>query len=220
MLKIFIGLIFAFFDFNFNNFDLLADFVGYILIYLGLKEFPDIISFQKTKTFTIILLIESLAATVISIIAPENNNVSAIILAALIIPAAIVFVYNIYLLVKGIGELEQNTGLDLNYKKLFSLWRKHLILQILSAVFATILAVMALMFMNDASISSIDTDIFTVVSTTTSVLSAALVIALLVIDIIFVVYVFRAKTALDSYRPEEYVPDEFIPEQPQQTDDE
>ena len=205
MLKIFIGFLFVFIDFNIYGFDIAADFIGHILVYLGLNEYPDIASFQKAKPFTIVLLIKSLIFTILGIFIKADNSVFMIVSAVLAIAFAVVTLCQLYHFTKGVGELEEKTGLDLNYQKLFNLWNKRKLVEILDAVFIVITSVFAILNLTPDKINSYDTALVTLVSAVISVISAVFVIMLLVIEIKQLIYIYKAKQALDTYQPEEAV---------------
>lgn len=203
MLKIFIGFLFVFIDFPVSGFDIAADFIGHILVYLGLNEYPDIASFKKAKPFTIVLLIKSLIFTILGIFIKADNSVFMIVSAVLAIVFAVVTLCQLYHFTKGVGELEEKTGLNLNYQKLFSLWNKRKFVEILDAVFIVITSVFAILNLTPDKINSYDTALVTLVSAVISVISAVFVIMLLVIEIKQLIYIYKAKQALDTYQPEE-----------------
>ncbi len=212
MLKIFIGFLFVFIDFTVSGFDIAADFIGHILVYLGLNEYPDIASFQKAKPYTIVLLIKSLIFTILGIFIKADNSVFMIVSAVLAIAFAVVTLCQLYHFTKGVGELEEKTGLDLNYQKLFNLWNKRKFVEILDAVFIVITSVFAILNLTPDKINSYDTALITLVSAVISIISAVFVIMLLVIEIKQLIYIYKAKQALDTYQPEEAVLQDY--EQP------
>ena len=218
MLKIFIGLIFIFFSLKIQNFDLSVDFAGYILIYLGLKEYPDIVAFRKAKPITIVMLAISLAVTILSIFVTEGNEALSFILIPMAIVTSVSVILMSLFIAKGITELEQKTGLNLNSRKLMSVWKKHTVLMVLGTFLALSLVMLA---MNNGFHSLLTSNIdITQTATVLSVISGALALGAIIISIIYLVYIHRARKALDNYHPKENVPEEFIFEHPQQTDDE
>ena len=212
MLKIFIGYLFIFIDFDIGGFDIASDFIGFILIYLGINEYPDVVSFRKSTPFMLAMLVKSLVFTILAVFFKEDNTTLSLISAALIIPSAIVSLCYLYYIIKGFGELEEKTGLDLNYQKLFRLWNKRKFVEILDAVFIVITSVFAILNLTPDKINSYDTELITLVSAVISVISAVFVIMLLVIEIKQLIYIYKAKQALDTYQPEEAVLQDY--EQP------
>lgn len=214
MLKIFIGFLFVFIDFTVSGFDIAADFIGFILIYLGINEYPDVVSFRKSTPFMLAMLVKSLVFTILAVFFKEDNTTLSLISAALIIPSVIVSLCYLYYIIKGFGELEEKTGLDLNYQKLFGLWNKRKFVEILDAVFIVITSVFAILNLTPDKINSYDIEPITLVSAVISVISAVFVIMLLVIEVKQLIYIYKAKQALDTYRPEEAVMQDY--EQPTQ----
>lgn len=215
MLKIFIGFLFVFIDFTVSGFDIAADFIGFILIYLGLNEYPDIVSFRKAKPYTIVLLIKSLVFTILGIFIKEENSAFIIISAILAIAFTIVMLCQLYHFVKGMGELEEKTGLDLNYQKLFSLWNKRKYAEILLAVLGIATSVFTIRNVTPDNLLSHVTDPLTIlVFCVITVIAGILAIMLLVIEIKQLICIYKAKQALDTYRPEEAVMQDY--EQPTQ----
>ncbi|MBR4049052.1 MAG: hypothetical protein IKK09_01000 [Clostridia bacterium] len=212
MLKIFIGYLFIFIDFDIGGFDIASDFIGFILIYLGINEYPDVVSFRKSTPFMLAMLVKSLVFTILAVFFKEDNTTLSLISAALIIPSAIVSLCYLYYIIKGFGELEEKTGLDLNYQKLFGLWNKRKFVEILDAVFIVITSVFAILNLTPDKINSYDTELITLVSAVISVISVVFVIMLLVIEIKQLIYIYKAKQALDTYQPDEAVLQDY--EQP------
>ena len=65
--KLFWGFIFLF-DLNINNFDILPDALGYVLIYLGLRQLTDLdINFQIAKKIAFLLIFLSIFDILISL---------------------------------------------------------------------------------------------------------------------------------------------------------
>lgn len=106
MLKIFIGYIFVFFDINIFGFDILANFIGYILIYMGLCKFSNVVSFKKAKPWVIVMTVVSLIESICKLLGYDS-----VILFLMIF--ILVSLYIMYLIDIGIREIEQDTGIDL-----------------------------------------------------------------------------------------------------------
>lgn len=213
MLKIFIGLLIVFLNLEIGGFDISADFIGLVFIYLGLNEYPDIISFRKAKPITIVLFAEDLILSALNLaltLFPEAvskiaEKTNLTILAAMAIPVVIVYIYQLYCITKGIGELEEKTGLDLNYQKLFGLWKKNRTLMLISSIISTISMVFAILGWIPDQIDSYDTELLTLAYSAISVITVIFVIMLLVVEIKQLICIYKAKKALDTYRPEEAV---------------
>ncbi len=213
MLKIFIGLLIVFLNLEIGGFDISADFIGLVFIYLGLNEYPDIVSFRKAKPITIVLFAEDIILSALNLtltLFPEAvskiaEKTNLTILAAMAIPVVIVYIYQLYYITKGIGELEEKTGLDLNYQKLFGLWKKNRTLMLISSIISTISMVFAILGWIPDQIDSYDTELLTLAYSAISVITVIFVIMLLVVEIKQLICIYKAKQALDTYRPEEAV---------------
>lgn len=198
MLKIFIGFLVVILDLDIGGFDVAADFIGYTLIYLGLKEYLGVISFGKARTVTVIMLIKSLAYTVVSIFATEINIVFSIVTSVLNIPFAILFIYLLYLIVKGLRELELQRELDLNSTKMFKLHKVFAVIQVISSVYASALSVISVLFLDRLDTHNLTLNTLSLISGVTSVITAGLAIALLVVEIMLVICFYKAYAALNT----------------------
>ena len=79
MLLIFIGYVFIFFQLPVNGFDLLADFIGYVLVYMGLSKFTEEKSFVAAKPFTQLMAVLNLIYSVGGQWLPDIADVSALV---------------------------------------------------------------------------------------------------------------------------------------------
>ena len=100
--KIFAGLLFVFLHFRINGFDLLPDFIGYLLIWLGMR------SVQESKTWQENL--SAFAACGVSVIALFSRSTVEPLLGLLGTALQLLVLYAI---AKGTLELEEYTGCDL-----------------------------------------------------------------------------------------------------------
>ncbi len=206
MLKIFIGFIFALFDFKISGFDILADFAGYILVYLGLKEFPDIVSFAKAKKFAILLLAEALIECTASVMGFTEEAPFNIIYSAVSIVFTVIWLYLMYLIIKGIEEIERNTNLNLDSAKLYSLWKKLTTLLPVAAVLSLASVLTAIISQGNI------TELFELITAALAIAAAVIAIMTLVIDIKMLIGLNNVRKALDTYQPEEAVMQDY--EQP------
>lgn len=129
MLKIFIGYLFVFFHFRINGFDVLLNPVGYILIFLGLCAYPDILNFKKAKPWAGIMAIISCAEIFVGLsgLGTVINIVSGLI-------SVLISMVLIYFIDKGIAEMEQKTQKQLNSDKLMTTWKFQAVLTVASTV--------------------------------------------------------------------------------------
>lgn len=127
-----------------------------------------------------------------------------ILFSALDIAFTVVLLYLIYLIIKGIGEIENETKLKLDSSELYSLWKKQTILLPADVVLALASALLAILS-NETL-----TELFELISSALAIAAAVIAIITLVIDIKLLIGLNNARKALDNYRPEEYVPENFF----------
>ncbi len=136
MLYIFIGYILVFFHLKINGFDLLMDFVGFFMIYAGLKQIAnEAHSFEKAMPWAMGMGIASLFGNVISF--TEFAYELHYVLVALNLLTAFAAVYLLYLIGDGVFELERNFDIILGAEKLRQVW----IVQAVTNIGASILSV-------------------------------------------------------------------------------
>ncbi len=138
MKKIFIGYLFIMFHLTINGLDLLADFVGYLLIYQGLSELSvKSASMTKGKPWAMGLTVYGIAvllAQLYTLFTGEEFNSSTI--SVLTLFATIANLYVNYCIVIGVRELEEYDHLELGSKVLLQLWKMQLVLQVVLSVLA------------------------------------------------------------------------------------
>lgn len=105
-----IGFILIFFNIKISGFDLLPDFLGYLLIAMGIAFMPHKRpALSRAQMIALVLMVLSFL-----------QNIPFVKLVFLI------FFYMIYLILKGVSEIEMDAVCDLNSKNLF-LWFKFLV---------------------------------------------------------------------------------------------
>ena len=116
MNKIFWGLLFLFFDFNINGISILPAFVGYLLIYFGMKEcnreYDAISAYAKARPWAIV-------ATVWSAVFWLPLLDLGYILSAVGMVLRLVVTYFI---VEGVEQLEHTQGTNMNSARLRTAW--------------------------------------------------------------------------------------------------
>lgn len=134
--KIFIGMLFIIFDLNLGLINILPDFIGYMFIYAGLSILtPQNRIFQKGKMTALILVI----LTIKNIIYYPNNNLLAgevrdVRLIPMIIDSsvAVINLYLIYIISKGIYELCKERGLEEYGKVIEYRWKFYFIVSLIA----------------------------------------------------------------------------------------
>lgn len=114
MLLILIGFLLMFFDLNINGFDLLPDFLGYVLIFIGLgKLAKHSENFAKARPWALgMAIVEVVFAAV-----PLGLHFGPGLLLML------VSLYITYLITCGVADLEQLIGRDMSSAKLLRVWK-------------------------------------------------------------------------------------------------
>lgn len=135
MLYIFIGYILVFFHLKINGFDLLMDFVGFFMIYAGLKQIAnEAHGFEKAMPWAMGLGIVNLFGNVISFTGFAYELHYALV--ALNLLTVFAAVYLLYLIGEGVFELERNIDVILGAEKLRQVW----IVQAVTNIGASILS--------------------------------------------------------------------------------
>ena len=134
MLLIFIGYIFIRFHININTFDLLPDFLGFILIYMGLGQLEDRApSFAQARPWALGLAVVSFV-----LLFPLALPVAVYSIISLLTNLA--NVYLLYLICIGVQELEQCTGQALGSDKMLTTWKVFAVCSVAAAVASLFLA--------------------------------------------------------------------------------
>lgn len=134
--KIFIGMLLIIFDINLGFINILPDFIGYMFIYAGLSILtPQNKFFEKGKMPALILVL----LTIKSIIHYPNNNILLgkihdVRLIPMIIEAtvAVINLYLIYIISKGIYELCKERGLGEYEKSIESRFKFYFIVSLIT----------------------------------------------------------------------------------------
>ncbi len=124
MTYIFVGLIFLFLDLNINlgqiTIGLLPTFVGYFLLARGLQTLPEDPDFAKARTLSLVMTVYTLVLYIVNLLGLQLQ----LGLLGWILDAVRLVVYFsiLYLLNRGIGQLQVKTGKDLGAEQLRPLW--------------------------------------------------------------------------------------------------
>ena len=124
--KIFAGYIFIFFHLKINEWDILADFIGYILVYLGISRFSDDAgAFKRARPWTAAMAVVTFLLPFFPLIFPDFSVTAMYILNLLMIGVSL---YILYRIDTGIGQLERKNGLLLMSDRLLTLWKVQVLL--------------------------------------------------------------------------------------------
>lgn len=134
--KIFIGMLFIIFDINLGLINILPDFIGYMFIYSGLSILtPQNRFFEKGQKPALLLVL----LTIKNIIHYPNNNILSaeihdVRLIPMIIEAAVAVInlYLIYIISKGIYELCKERGLEEYGNSIEYRWKFYFIVSLIT----------------------------------------------------------------------------------------
>lgn len=125
-INIFWGLLF-FFDFRINNFDILPDVIGFILIFAGLNKLKELNeNFKKAYNITIPLMIISLIYFI-----PTEPNGFMILINIIGIVLRILLIYYICFGISELSNMSENLSLS---EKAMKRYKAYLIIQIISTI--------------------------------------------------------------------------------------
>lgn len=161
MKKIFIGLLFIFFNFHleFDFFSLkiglLPDFIGYFLIWNGLNEFSDKSeSFLRARMPSFIMILWS-AVVYVGDLLGGFGDLSHLLLLLSVVEMVFSF-YITYEISCGMGDLELQTGGgEMRTGRLLSAWKVLTACQVFSFINIFLIPAAAVMFMMIALIAAI-----------------------------------------------------------------
>lgn len=178
MKNIFIGYILIFFHFKINGFDLLPDFVGYILIVVGLGQLAaESEQFVKAKSWAIVMAIASAFFGIVGLLGVGYSFALSLVSCVF----SCIGLYLMYLIGHGIRETEQKHAIDMGGEKFLSLWKVQAVLTLACQVLSLLLTELTLILV--------------------SILGVCAIIA----NIVFLVYLHRARKALETAEPEQEV---------------
>lgn len=123
MTHIFVGYLLVFFDITVNGIDLLPNFLGYALIFIGLGKLAEkSVCFAKGKPWALGLAVFTALVQVIRVDFPVSYVLFTL--------AAVAGLYLMYQIDHGVLEMEQAEGLDLGADKLIEIWKLQAIFHI------------------------------------------------------------------------------------------
>lgn len=116
--KIFAGLIFVFFHFRINGFDLLPDFVGYLLIWLGMRSVTESEIWKNSQSALAACIVEG-AVLALSLTGASLTGAAGTVLGLALTVLQLVVTY---IIVRGVEEAEKTAGADLRAGELRKSW--------------------------------------------------------------------------------------------------
>ncbi len=172
MFQIFLGYVFIFFHIKINGIDLLANFVGFALIYAGLCQLlllGDNTHFRRAKPLAVVMIAADLLGIALGVFGASSS--------LWIIINLLTTVISLYLMLcidKGICQMEQEHSWALGGAKMLRLWAVQSALTV-GAILLSLIPVEALLFM-----------------------SSLLMIAALIANIIFLVWLYNAHKMIEA----------------------
>ena len=129
MNKVFFGFLFIFLDINLklnaHSLNLLPDWLGYILVICGLNELRgESERFTQAKPLCIAMAIYTGILWLLDIFAVSVEYAGFVGWAISLVPIIVSF-YISYLVVRGIGDIQLNRVIDLQYERLMKVWMIH-----------------------------------------------------------------------------------------------
>ncbi len=181
MSKIFLGLIFIFFNFSIDfsflitiKLNFLPDFIGYILIYFGLKEMTKYS--KKFKDLMPISIAMMILATISDSLSFFMININLIINLVFNIALTSFLVYSLYKIIKEIKNIEKHEKNNYGSKLLSKTWW----------FFAISLYISYIIY-------------FISLITNKNLITTEITIISILIQLIFIIIFYRSKHLFDSY---------------------
>ena len=134
MRKIFVGFLFVFLNLNItlNNtsaINLLPDFVGFILLYMGTRELlEESPCYQKAGPWLLGLTAYSIAIWLLNLLGIDGGWVTSL----LVLAAAVVTYYATWLVIKGFDDIEKNNSVGIAAAESMRNWKISAILNIVA----------------------------------------------------------------------------------------
>ncbi len=171
MKHIFIGYILIFFHLKINGFDLLPDFIGYALIAYGLGQMAEDSGYYvEAKPWAVVLTFVAVFTGIMGLFGITYSPA----IGVLNLIFSCISLYLMYLIGKGVCEAEQKRTIDMGGEKFTSLWKVQAGLTFSCQVLS--------LFMSEITL----------------VLASILGVCAMIANIVFLVYVYRAKKALEA----------------------
>lgn len=170
MSQILIGYVLVFFHITINGFDLLPDFIGYALIFIGLGRLAaESENFAKARPWALGMSLWCAVAVLlppVGIMQSDGMGVAWVALSCLVVCVALYLQYHI---VCGVCDLERLVGRELGGLRLLQVWKVVALLETTALVLLRV--------PHDVSV----------------VLGGLLVVAAFVAQMFFLVYFYKAK---------------------------
>ena len=137
MSYIFFGYLLVFLNARINGFDILPDFIGYLLIFAGINKLAARSRyFSKASFLALFMSVVSLG----DLIHLETITVESELFMALLVAASVFFtvipLYLMYFITKGVADLEWDAGKNLAADRLMQAWKMNVFVTLLLCILA------------------------------------------------------------------------------------
>ena len=190
MTYIFAGWLLVLIHFRINGFDILPDFIGYGLIFAGVDRLSARSNyFHKARIFALLMCAVSFGELLhLETVVTEHESLFMAVLMAVSALLMLVPLYLMYLITKGVAELEWDMGVHLGADKLMLVWK----------INATVTLLLSVMIVLSVTLLNILAGI--------QVLAAVLMIGVLIVNIAWVICFYGCKKQYDAAEAEMTAP--------------
>ena len=145
MSLIFFGWLLVFLHLKINGFDILPDFIGYALIFAGANKLSvKSPYFSETRIFAVIMCIVSFSGLLhLETVTVESDSLFMLLMMLLSVLMMLIPLYMMYLITRGMGDLEWETASYLDVDTLMRVW-KFDVMAILLLCVASVLSILLL----------------------------------------------------------------------------
>lgn len=128
MSYIFFGWLLVFLNFTINGFDILPDFIGYLLIFAGVNKLAEKSPyFGEARIFALVMCMVSFSDLLhLETVTIESESLFMLLLMTASILMTFIPVYLMYLITRGVADLEWETGVCLGADTLMRIWKINL----------------------------------------------------------------------------------------------
>ena len=133
MSYIFFGWQLVFLNFTINGFDILPDFIGYLLIFAGVNKLAEKSPyFSEARIFALVMCMVSFSDLLhLETVTIESESLFMLLLMTASILMTFIPVYMMYLITRGVADLEWETGVCLGADTLMRIWKINLLATLL-----------------------------------------------------------------------------------------
>ena len=185
MTYIFFGYLLVFLNIRINGFDIMPDFIGYLLIFAGANKLRERSSyFSKARFWALFMGVVAFSDLLHLEIITIESELFMTLLVFVSVFFTVIPLYLMYLITKGVAELEWDMGVHLGADKLMLVWK----------INATVTLLLSAMIVLSVTLLNILAGI--------QVLAAVLMIGVLIVNIAWVICFYGCKKQYDAAEAE------------------